>query len=154
MCGSVAAVDVVGVAVTMSAVVTGEVARPHDADGGHPGGVFGEATNLALEEVERAHDHRADGDAGERPEGRRDDIGAIRAGGGVATFTIRDGGSDERERCEHEGGEEGQAEDERLHTGVECNENRVCEPPGEEGNKIGPVDVWSGHSIQRGPTYF
>lgn len=153
MRGSVTgAVAVVGIAV--AAGVGGEVARAHDADGGNPGGVFGESADLALEEVKGAHDYRADCDAGKRPEGSRHDIVATPGGRGVATVVIRGGGGDQCERCERKGGNEGQAEDERLHTGVECSENRGCEPPCDEGNKKGPVDVWSGHSIQRDPTHF
>jgi len=113
------AVAIRGGAVAVGAVIAGEVAGAHNADGGCPGGVRGEAANPALKEIERAHDDGAHGDAGERPEGAGEDVGSVaaRLGDRGGAFVVSGGRRDCAESREREGGDEGQAEEERLHTG-------------------------------------
>ncbi len=122
----------------VGSVVAGEVAGAHDADGGGPGGVFGEAADPALEEVEGAHDDGAHGNSGERPEGSGEDVGAVVAGleDGANPFVVSGGGRDGAECRESEGGDEGQAEEERLHTGCKCTDSGGLEPPGGCGSKF------------------
>ena len=130
----------VGIAVVVMAVGVGfggEVAGALDADGGDPCRVFGEAADLALEEVENAEGDGEDADADEGPDCYLPDIPAAITGGGPAAVILRQGGRDGGKREQSERGEQRETGGELLHTEGKCTQLVGTEPLPAKGSKKG-----------------
>ena len=61
------------------------------------------------------------------------------------------GGRHEGQQGDQQHGDDADTEDESFHTFEKSRFFAPIEPPRRRGMKKGPVDVWSGHSIQRDP---